>query len=77
MRTIYDTRRDNLRALIGQWGGPTSLSKKLGHANGSYIAQLARPRPPAGARKPHRRVGFFVAGVLACATVKAHLNHFH
>lgn len=45
MRTIYDTRRDNLRALIGQWGGPTSLSKKLGHANGSYVAQLAGPRP--------------------------------
>lgn len=45
MRTIYDTRRDNLRALIGQWGGPTSLAKKLGHSNGSYIAQLAGPRP--------------------------------
>jgi hypothetical protein len=45
VRTIYDTRRDNLRALIGQWGGPTSLSKKLGHSNGSYIAQLAGPRP--------------------------------
>lgn len=45
MRTIYDTRRDNLRSLIGQWGGPTSLSKKLGHANGSYLAQLAGPRP--------------------------------
>ena len=45
MQTIYDVRRDNLRRLIGQWGGPTSLSKKLGHANGSYIAQLAGPRP--------------------------------
>lgn len=43
--TIYDTRRENLRSLIGQWGGPTSLSKKLGHANGSYLAQLAGPRP--------------------------------
>lgn len=45
MRTIYDTRRDNLRSLISQWGGPTSLSKKLGHSNGSYIAQLAGPNP--------------------------------
>lgn len=42
---VYDTRRDNLRALIGQWGGPTSLSRKLGHSNGSYIAQLAGPKP--------------------------------
>lgn len=45
MQSIYDTRRVNLRSLIGQWGGPTSLAKKLGHANGSYIAQLAGPRP--------------------------------
>jgi len=45
MTSIYELRRQNLRALIGQWGGPTSLSKKLGHANGSYIAQLAGPRP--------------------------------
>jgi hypothetical protein len=45
MLSIYDTRRTNLRALIGQWGGPTSLSRKLGHANGSYIAQIAGPRP--------------------------------
>lgn len=45
MRSVYDTRRENLRALIGQWGGPTSLARKLGHANGSYLAQLAGPRP--------------------------------
>jgi len=45
MQSIYDTRRENLRKLIGQWGGPTSLSRKLGHANGSYIAQIAGPRP--------------------------------
>ena len=43
--SVYETRRQNMRALIGQWGGPTSLSKKLGHSNGSYIAQLAGPRP--------------------------------
>lgn len=45
MRSVYDLRRDNLRTLIQQWGGPTSLAKKLGHANGSYIAQLAGPNP--------------------------------
>lgn len=43
--TIYDTRRQNLRALIREWHGPTSLSRKLGHSSGSYIAQLAGPRP--------------------------------
>ena len=45
MSDVFDTRRDNLRRLIAQWGGPTSLAKKLGHANGSYIAQLAGPHP--------------------------------
>lgn len=43
--TIYEIRRENLRALSAQWGGPTSLSRKLGHANGSFVAQLAGPRP--------------------------------
>ncbi|CAB4161228.1 hypothetical protein UFOVP728_36 [uncultured Caudovirales phage] len=28
-----------------QWGGPTSLARKLGHTNGSYLAQLAGPHP--------------------------------
>lgn len=45
MKSVYDTRRDNLRNLITQWGGPTSMAKKLGHSNGSYIAQLAGPNP--------------------------------
>lgn len=45
MKSVYDTRRDNLRSLIHQWGGPTSLAKKLGHSNGSYVAQLAGPNP--------------------------------
>ncbi len=45
MQSVYDLRRDNLRSLIRQWGGPTSMSKKLGHSNGSYIAQLAGPHP--------------------------------
>ena len=45
MRNVYETRRDNLRNLIRTWGGPTSLAKKLGHSNGSYVAQLAGPNP--------------------------------
>lgn len=45
MFSVYETRRVNLRALMNQWGGPTSLSRKLGHANGSYIAQIAGPNP--------------------------------
>lgn len=45
MQSVYEIRRENLRVLMSQWGGPTSLAKKLGHANGSYIAQLAGPNP--------------------------------
>lgn len=45
MLTVYEIRRANLRALAKQWGGPTSLAKKLGHANGSYLAQLMGPHP--------------------------------
>jgi len=45
MSSIFEIRRDNLRRLMEQWGGPTSLAKKLKHANGSYIAQLAGPHP--------------------------------
>lgn len=45
MLTVYEIRRENLRQLSKQWGGPTSLAKKLGHANGSYLAQLIGPHP--------------------------------
>lgn len=45
MKSVYDQRRENFRSLMGQWGGPTSLSRKLGHANGSYVAQIAGPNP--------------------------------
>lgn len=45
MQNVYATRRENLRDLIRTWGGPTSLAKKLGHSNGSYVAQLAGPHP--------------------------------
>lgn len=45
MKSIYDIRRENLRAMVKVWGGPTSLAKKLGHSNGSYLAQIAGPNP--------------------------------
>lgn len=45
MLTVYAIRRENLRTLAKQWGGPTSLSKKLGHSNASYLAQLIGPAP--------------------------------
>lgn len=45
MATVFDIRRGNLRKLMEQWGGPTSLAAKLGHSNGSYMAQLAGPNP--------------------------------
>lgn len=45
MKSIYDIRRENLRALMKTWGGPTTLAKKLGHSNGSYLAQIAGPNP--------------------------------
>lgn len=43
--STFDIRRTNLRQLVKQWGGPSSLARKLGHSNGSYLAQLAGPRP--------------------------------
>ena len=45
MKSVYVTRRENLRKLQVEWGGPTSLAKKLGHSNGSYLAQLIGPNP--------------------------------
>jgi hypothetical protein len=45
MLSVYEARRGNLRELMKVWGGPTSLAKKLGHSNGSYLAQLAGPNP--------------------------------
>ena len=45
MKSVYDIRRANLRSIMAEWGGPTSLAKKLGHTNGSYLAQLIGPHP--------------------------------
>ncbi len=45
MKSVYEARRENLRKIQVEWGGPTSLAKKLGHTNGSYLAQLIGPHP--------------------------------
>lgn len=45
MTTEYVNRRENLRRLIEQWGGPTSLAMKLGYSNASFLVQMAGPHP--------------------------------
>lgn len=42
---VYAIRLENLRHLIRQWDGPASLARKLGHANASFLVQLAGPNP--------------------------------
>lgn len=43
--TVHDVRRENLRALIRQRRGPTRLAQELGYKNGSFLSQIAGPRP--------------------------------
>jgi hypothetical protein len=38
-KDVYELRLLNLRQLIAKHKGPTSLARKLGHANGSQISQ--------------------------------------
>lgn len=61
MRSTYEQRRENLRTLAREWGGPTSLSRKLGHSNGSYLAQLIGPHP---SREISEKVAREVEGTL-------------
>lgn len=42
---VYGVRRDKLRSLIEEWGGPKPLSKKLGYKNASFLVQMAGPNP--------------------------------
>jgi hypothetical protein len=44
-KDIFELRRENLRKLISQMGGPGALSLKLGYTNGSYLGQVAGPNP--------------------------------
>lgn len=62
MQSVYATRRENLRMLMREWGGPTSLAKKLGHSNGSYLAQLVGPHP---SREVSEKVAREIEGKLA------------
>lgn len=41
MKTTLETRRANLRVLVAQWGGPSSLATKLGYKGPSYNSVFA------------------------------------
>jgi len=41
----FETRRDNLRAVVTARGGPTAVAGELGFANASYLSQLVGPAP--------------------------------
>ncbi|MDP2262656.1 MAG: hypothetical protein Q8K24_05805 [Hydrogenophaga sp.] len=42
---ISDVRRENLRRVIANNGGPVAVAKRIGHANASYLVQMAGPHP--------------------------------
>lgn len=39
-------RKENLRLLLIQWGGPTNLAKKLKYSGPSYLSQLLSGNRP-------------------------------
>ena len=45
MDRLLKARRENLRRVVKQLGGPTATAKLLGHANGSFLPQLIGPNP--------------------------------
>lgn len=45
MGKLNDTRRERLRKLVEQFGGPAALAKRLGYANASFIVQMTGPNP--------------------------------
>lgn len=45
MRDVYEIRRNNLRLLLEQWGGPKPLSMKLSYRKASFLVQMAGPHP--------------------------------
>lgn len=42
---VYERRREHLRLLIEQWGGPGALARKLGYKNSSFLVQMCGPSP--------------------------------
>lgn len=60
MKDVTDLRVLNLRTLSAQWGGPSSLAKKLKLSGPSYISQLiggTRPITEKTARKFEQQLG--------------------
>lgn len=60
MKDKLQVRIENLRALSAQWGGPSSLAKKLRLSGPSYISQLisgVRPITEKTARKFEQQLG--------------------
>ena len=55
-----------------QWGGPTSLATKLGHANGSYLSQMAGPNPT---REVSEKVARKVEKILSLPTMWLDTQH--
>lgn len=45
MNSTYNYRRENLRALLEQWGGPLPVARKLGYSNASFVVQMCSPNP--------------------------------
>jgi hypothetical protein len=46
-------RKQNLRALIKQWDGPTHLARKLRYSGPSYLSQLISPAKPITEKTAH------------------------
>lgn len=40
-----DNRRENLRRLTSENGGPSAVAKRLGYSNGSFLVQMIGPSP--------------------------------
>lgn len=57
---VLETRVTNLKALVIQWGGPTSLAKKLAFSGPSFVSQMVggiRPVTEKTARKIETKLG--------------------
>lgn len=57
---VFDIRLANLKSLIVQWGGPTSLAKKLEFSGPSFLSQMVggiRPLTEKTARKIEQKLG--------------------
>lgn len=46
VKTVIAIRKANLRLLLQQWEGPSTLAKKLGYAGPSYLSQIVGGHRP-------------------------------